>query len=242
MPKIGVVAIPSNLEMIVPQPKEETNFRRDNDIEGFLVLYAGNFAQYQDFDTLLDAAKLLSHRPDITFAFVGDGAKKDYIVSRIERENISNVRMLPFVPESELSDMLGAADVSLVTLERGIEGLAVPSKFYNIMASGRTTVACVPNGSEIAHVIAEADCGVQVGQEDPAALVQVLADLADDPASLERMGQNARRFCEERYGFHRIGQQFHRIFTDVVTQNKNAAPEAGNRAAMPSIPSAKPKT
>ncbi|MBW3637959.1 MAG: glycosyltransferase family 4 protein, partial [Armatimonadetes bacterium] len=94
MDKIGVVAIPSNLEMIVPQPKEETKFRRDNDIKGFLVLYAGNFAQYQDFDTLLDAAKLLEHRPDITFAFVGGGAKRDYIVSRIEQENISNVRML----------------------------------------------------------------------------------------------------------------------------------------------------
>ncbi|MBW3638161.1 MAG: glycosyltransferase, partial [Armatimonadetes bacterium] len=93
-----------------------------------------------------------------------------------------------------------------------------------------------------AHVIAEADCGVQVSQEDPAALAQVLADLADDPASRERMGQNARAFCEERYGFHRIGQQFHRIFTDVVTHNKNAAPDAGSRAAMPSIPSAKPKT
>jgi glycosyltransferase involved in cell wall biosynthesis len=241
--KIGVVAIPSNLDMIVPLPKETTQFRRDNSINGFLVLYAGNFAQYQDFDTLLDAAKLLRHRCDISFAFVGDGAKREYIASRIAKEDISNVRMLPFVPESQLCDMLGAADVSLVTLERGIEGLAVPSKFYNIMASGRATVACVPNASEIAHVIAEAHCGVQVGQEDAAALAQALEQLADDPETLKRMGENARRFSEERYGFHSIGKQFHRIFTDVVTdRTKNTAQGNDKRPLISSISSAKRKT
>jgi colanic acid biosynthesis glycosyl transferase WcaI len=215
--RIGVVPIPSNLDLIVPMPRDETKFRSDNAIKNFLVLYAGNFAQYQDFDTLLDAAKLLSHRSDITFAFVGDGAKKEYIAGRIVVEKLNNVKMLPFVPEDQLCDMLASADVSLVTLERGIEGLAVPSKFYNILASGRATVACVPPASEIAHVIAEADCGVQVHQEDALALASVLEQLADDPETLARMGRNARRVCEENYGFARIGKQFYRIFTDVVT-------------------------
>jgi glycosyltransferase involved in cell wall biosynthesis len=216
--KIGVVPIPSNLDLIVPMPKAETQFRRDNGISGFLVLYAGNFAQYQDFDTLLDAAKLLLSHPNITFAFVGDGTKKEHIEGRIARERITNARRLPFVPEAQLCDMLASADVSLVTLERGIEGLAVPSKFYNIMASGRATVACVPLASEIAHVIAEADCGVQVNQEDAQQLATALAELARDPQKLERMGQNARRFSEERFGFEQISDQFLRIFNDVTAE------------------------
>ncbi|RYG73943.1 glycosyltransferase WbuB [bacterium] len=222
--KIGVIPIPSNLDMIVPMPKETTKFRSDNGIKDFLVLYAGNFAQYQDFDTLLDAAKLLGHRSDITFAFVGDGAKKEYIANRVAKENLSNVKMLPFVPEEQLCDMLASADVSLVTLERGIEGLAVPSKFYNIMASGRATVACVPSASEVAHVIAESDCGVQVDQEDAGALAAALERLANDPQSLERMGANARRVCEENYGFNQIGKKFLNIFNDVAASNSQGLP------------------
>jgi len=217
--KLNVLPIPSDLNLIAPVDKNATKFRRDNGIEGFLVLYAGNFAKYQDFDTLLDAAGLLVGRPDIHFAFVGDGTKREHIEARIKAESLTNVRMLPFVPENELSDMLGAADVSLVTLERGIEGLAVPSKFYNILASGRATVACVPKVSEIAQVIAEADCGVRVDQEDSRALAKVLSQLADDPQTLARMGQNARRVCEERYGFAQIGAQFRRIFSEIVEQN-----------------------
>lgn len=224
--KIDVLPIPSDLNMVVPLDKNSSQFRRDHNINGFLVLYAGNFAQYQDFDTLLDAAKLLLPRTDIRFAFVGDGAKRAHIAARIETESLTNVALLPFVPENQLSDMLGAADVSLVTLERGIEGLAVPSKFYNILASGRATVACVPPVSEIAHVITESECGVRVDQEDPRALAQVIAGLADDPQALERMGQNARRVCEERYSFAHIGGQFRRIFQEIVEKDRREKPAA----------------
>lgn len=231
--KISVLPIPSDLDLIVPVEKHATKFRVSNGIEGFLVLYAGNFAQYQDFDTLLDAAKLLLPRDDIRFAFVGDGTKRHHIEARIRRENLTNVQLLPFVPENELSDMLGAADVSLVTLERGIEGLAVPSKFYNILASGRATVACVPPVSEVAQVIAEADCGVQVDQENPAQLAAVLERLADDPAALERMGRNARQLCEKHYGFAQIGAQFARLFSEVIERNRR---EKGSRARKPARP------
>ena len=215
---VGVVPIPANLELIAPQDKKRTEFRRAHQIDGFLVLYAGNFAQYQDFDTLLDAAKLLKDRADIRFAFVGDGAKKAHIAARIAVEKLSNVQMLPFLPESQLSDMLAAADVSLVTLERGIEGLAVPSKFYNILASGRATIACVPPACEVAQVIAEAGCGVQVDQEDAPALARVIASLADDPQTLKRMGQNARRVCEECFSLARVGDKFEQIFKEIIAE------------------------
>jgi hypothetical protein len=111
--QIEVAPIPANLNMIKPHDKN-TAFRAQNGLSGFVVLYAGNFAQYQDFDTLLDAAKLLKHRKDVTFAFVGDGAKREYIGQRIADEHITNVRLLPFVPEEQLCDMLASADVSLV--------------------------------------------------------------------------------------------------------------------------------
>lgn len=235
--RMNVLPIPSNLDLIVPQDKTATKFRRDNGIEGFLVLYAGNFAQYQDFDTLLDAAKLLKDRADISFAFVGDGAKRGEIAARIQSENLTNVRLLPFVPESELCDMLGAADVSLVTLERGIEGLAVPSKFYNILASGRATVACMPKISEIARVIAEGDCGVQIDQENPRALAEVLTKLADEPQTLERMGRNARRLCEERYSFAHIADQLARIFGEIVDANRNQKSQPN---LHPKAPQSKP--
>lgn len=212
---IEVVPIPSSDLMIQPRGRD-TEFRRANALGGFVVLYAGNFARYQDFDTLLDAAKLLRARSDITFVFVGDGTRRGHIAQRIENDGLHNVRLLPFVSEDQLSDMLASADASLVTLERGTAGLAVPSKFYNIMASGRATVAVIDPHSEVARVIEENDCGVCIEPENPQQLAQVLLDLTDDRERVEQLGRNARAACEAHYSLPHIANRFHSIFQTVT--------------------------
>ena len=219
--KMEIIPIPANLQQIHSRD-HHTNFRERNNLEGFVVLYAGNFARYQDFDTLLDAAAALRDRKDISLVFVGDGARRGHIEARIANENLTNVRLLPFVPIGELNDMLASANVSLVTLEKEIAGLAVPSKFYNIMASGRPTVAIVNPKSEVGYIVKEAKCGVQVDPEDSAKLEQVLRQLADDPELVAKMGVNARAICEERFSREYVCQQFYQIFEEVMQEQSRA--------------------
>ena len=212
--KLEVAPIPANLRVVNPAPRD-TQFRRAHNLSGFLVMYAGNFAKYQDFDTLLDAAKLLSDRPDITFLFVGDGTKHGYIRARIESEGIKNAKMLPFVPEENFSDMMASADVSLVSLEKGVEGLAVPSKFYNILASARPAVVVSHGTSEVARIVDESGCGRHIEPENPAQLAQVLRELADDPAEAASMGRRGRKLCEDNYSVENIARRFHDILHSV---------------------------
>ena len=224
--KMEVIPIPANLQQI-HKMGHATRFRARHKLRGFVVLYAGNFARYQDFDTLLDAAAQLRDRADITFVFVGDGARRAHIEARVQNEDLANVRLLPFVPDAELNDLLASADVSLVTLEKEIAGLAVPSKFYNILASGRPAVAVVHARSEIGHIVREARCGVQVDPENPVQLERELRALADAPERVAQMGSNARKVCEERFSRDQICRQFHHLFKEVVraNQTKTRAPE-----------------
>ncbi len=219
--KMKIIPIPANIQQI-RVTNHQTCFREKNNLDGFVVLYAGNFARYQDFDTLLDAAANLRDRSDITFVFVGDGARREHIEARVAHENLTNVRLLPFVPASELNDMLASASVSLVSLEKEIAGLAVPSKFYNIMASGRPTVAVVNDKSEVGYIIKEVQCGVQVDPEDSAFLEQALRQLADNPEQVRQMGLNARAVCEERFSREHIGHQFYQLFEEVISERARA--------------------
>ena len=208
--RIEVIAVGADAKQVVPIGRQ-TRFRAANDLNDFVVLWAGNFGHHQNFDAILDAAKRLKERGEkITFAFVGDGAKRDYIAARIAEENLDNVRMFPFVPAADFGDMMASADVSLVALEPGAEGLGVPSKFYNILASGRATVALVAPDSEVARVLEENDCGVRVDQNG-ALLAQTLGELAADPERLARMGRNARCVCEEKYSMEQVARQFYEM-------------------------------
>jgi colanic acid biosynthesis glycosyl transferase WcaI len=206
--QIEVIPNWSDPDQIFPKDRS-SRFRSEHGLDGFVVLYAGNFGRHQDFDSLLDAAKSLSLRQEkVLLVLVGDGAKREHIAHRVRAENISNVRMFPFVPRSEFNDLLASADVSLVTLEAGAEGLGVPSKFYNILASGRPTVAVTGPSSEVARVVAEARCGVRVEQGDAAGLADVLCTLAHSPIFVQRMGENARKLFLESYTLDKIARRY----------------------------------
>ncbi|RYX82807.1 glycosyltransferase WbuB [bacterium] len=212
--KTRVIAVGADTKKVVPSPKN-SNFRKVNGLNGFVVLWAGNFGFYQDFDSILDSAKVLQEtHPDITFAFVGDGAKRSYIVDRIKTEGITNARLFPFVPEEDFSDMLASADVSLVALEPGSEGLGVPSKFYNILASGRPVVALVDPLSEVSRVIDESGCGVR-SERDGNLLAETLVNLRDNPDKVEAMGHNAREVCEKKYSIDHVCHHFYNVIQSV---------------------------
>ncbi len=221
--KVEIITNWADDKEIIPLPKA-TRFREKHGITGRVILYAGNFGKYQNFDNILDAAKLLAktpgHTPEsakpTTFVFVGDGARKEYIAKRIQKEKITNIRMFPFVDRGDLSDLMASSDVSLVTLEPGMEGLGVPSKFYNLLASRRPCVAIVGAESEVAKVLAEADCGLRVEQGEPEELARTLAALLDSPEQMERLGNNARRVFEERFTLQHIGRQYSKLFEAAV--------------------------
>lgn len=215
-PRIEVITNWSDPDQIKPLAKQ-TAFRARHNLRGTVVLYAGNFGQYQNFDNILEAAKQLrDEQRDISFVFVGEGARRDDLAARIEAEKISNARLLPFVPQAEFADLLASADISLVTLEPGAEGLGVPSKFYNILASGRPTVAIVATTSEVARVLAAADCGVTVPQNEPRVLAEAIAGLAASQTRMEQMGHNARRVLEEQYTLQQVAEQFYNLFECVA--------------------------
>ena len=219
---IAFVPIGSNPAEIVPGSKS-SRFRAQHGLSGFLVLYSGNFGRYHNFDTVLDAAaRLKDTHPGISFALVGDGAQKEHIAGRVRAESLHNVRLYEFVAKDAYADLLASADVSLVTLEPGMEGLCVPSKFYSILASGRPVVATVSPKSEVARVIDEAQAGVHLPQTATDELVSALVTLMEHPARAEQMGRNARCVLEEKYSMSQVARQYHAILHEAASQPRNA--------------------
>lgn len=223
--RIDVIEVGADPETVRPKAKLETCFRAKHDLFGFLLIYTGNFGKSHDFDSILEAAKVLStSAPDVSFILVGRGAKRNYIEKRVEAEKIDNVRVFDFVPDSEYADLLASADVCMVTLEAGAEGLCVPSKFYSVLAAGRPTLAMMNPECEVAYTIREADCGVQIGLTDPKAIENAVLMLKSDPTRLETMGQNARQVFDAKYSSPLIADKLHHslkraLVSDVTSED-----------------------
>ncbi len=218
VPAEKVVVIPNwaNLEAIRPVEKENS-FRAAHGLNGlFVVMFAGNLGFIAMLDNVIEAARLLEDEPHIQFLIVGEGNAKPGLVSRAGELGLKNVRFLPTQPQNVLPEMLGAADLSLVTLNRRLGQLNVPSKIYSIMASARPALASVPEDSEIARLVKVADCGLGAPPEDPRSLAEAIRSLSRQPEQLQRFGVNGRRYVRERFDRRNLTAQYHELLSQVV--------------------------
>ena len=193
-------------------------FREANGLSGFLVLYAGNFSRYVNFDQILTAAKLLRFELDITFILIGDGSRKEELIGRIQSEKLTNVRLLQKVSRSVINEVLASCDLPIVSLGNEMLGLGVPSKLYSILAAGRPVLGIVPTGSEVALVIDEDQCGVNVADGDSENLAQQILNLKKNKVLFDKMCVNARASFENRYTLDNAVELYFNLVQRIVNR------------------------
>jgi colanic acid biosynthesis glycosyl transferase WcaI len=185
---------------VVPQPAATSLARQRLGIEGrFVIGYSGNLGRAHEFDTLIDAARLVRADPRFAFLITGSGAKADALKESVRAQGLEHFFFQPYQPAELLSDSLAAADVHFVSLLPALEGLIVPSKIYGILAAGRPTLFVGDRNGDLARMLRDQDCGVAVAVGDGEGLAAELRMLADFPQRVESMGANARALGLSRY-------------------------------------------
>jgi glycosyltransferase involved in cell wall biosynthesis len=117
----------------------------------------------------------------------------------VANERDPNVTVLPLQPAETVPRSLASGDIALVCMERGMEGVSMPSKAYASLAAGSAILGICARRSDLTALIEECGCGRQVEPRDPQAIVDALTAMIDSPAELARMRANARRAAEERF-------------------------------------------
>lgn len=184
---------------IRPIPHETNEFRSEHHLQGrFVAMYSGNLGVGHEFETFIDAAReLQTQSPNVLFLFVGDGARRAEAQRRAR--GLGNVRFLPYQPKEILPQSLAAADVHLVSLRDGLEGLLVPSKVYGALATGRPILYIGPPASDVARIIDDANAGWCGRIGDVTGLVEALKAAAENRAWAITRGRNARTAHEMMY-------------------------------------------
>lgn len=177
---------------------KDTQFARSHDLKDkFVVQYSGNIGLSQGLETTLRAAKKLEDIGGLLFLIIGGGTGLESLKKLADKLRLDNVKFMPYQPREILSESLSAADVSLITLKKGLSRYSVPSKIFGIMASGRPVIASVDPDGEIAGLVKDADAGLVITPEDPDELADAIMKLRSQPELAGTMGKNARNYLEE---------------------------------------------
>lgn len=168
--------------------------------EGFLVMFAGNLGEAQDFNAIMDAALLLKTEKDIHFIIIGDGRKKVWIDSFVQENNLGKtVHVLGRWPIETMPAFFSKADVMLVSLkDELIFNLTAPAKIQAYMQSKKPIVGMI-NG-EGANIINDARCGNVVNAGDSEALVKMIKKLSLlSNEQLVELGMNGFGYCNNHF-------------------------------------------
>jgi len=227
LPDSKLMVIPNwiDTDLVQPMPRANQFSARWGLSDAFIVMYAGNMGLSQGLEHVVEAAILLADEPSIRFVFVGDGAGKDSLQQVAHSSGLTNIQFIPFQPRELLPQVLASADVSLITLKRGVGTDSVPSKCYSILASGRPVIAAVDQGSDTWNLIHQADCGLCVEPENPQALADAILQLYRDEGYRAHLGANGRAYAVQHHSRMAAAREFHRLLCALVPEEKVSSKE-----------------
>jgi colanic acid biosynthesis glycosyl transferase WcaI len=191
--RITTIPVWSERDQIYPTPRDSNRLRKSLGLEkAFVAMYSGNLGLAHTFDEFIEAARRLRDRPEIVFLFVGGGPRLAEVMAARDRENLTNIRLLDYVPRAQLQASLSLADVHLISMRPEMTGIVVPGKLYGVMAAGRPAIFVGPEHCETADTIRDAGCGITVTPGDADGLVAAIVRIASNTSLARRMGERGR--------------------------------------------------
>lgn len=150
------------------------------------LLYSGTVGYAHDLKPFIDLARECRKRNlDIAFCFAGYGNQYKAQLSCLTAED-TNIRLFGFASEEELEKRLSAADIHLVSLRTGWDGIVVPSKFFGALAIGRPVLFSGPSNSDVALWLKEYRIGHHLNEET----INELEKLSLNPQSLSKLKEH----------------------------------------------------
>lgn len=209
--KIPLFIIPNwgELTGIEQQDRAANPLRQKLGLKGkFIVQMSGNLGRTHGLEDLVGLAKRLQADARYHFLIFGWGAVRLWLEETIEREQLKNISLLEPCAKEELATYLSCCDLFFLPFKRGMEGISVPSRMYNVMAAGNAILAVAGSRSELAQVVEEERIGWVVEPGNIDAMVAAVKAAIAQPEKLEQMRQRARVAAASKYNRQKVIAQF----------------------------------
>lgn len=169
--------------------------------KGTNFLFAGNIGIAQSFDTLVDAAKIVTDKINsVNFIILGDGRDKKRILKKIKSyEMEKHFLFLGSFPPEEIPNFISNSDALLIMLKKSeIFSYTIPGKLQSYLACGKPIIGSIDGITS--QIISESSSGFVSKAEDSFSLAQSIfkfLDLNFDKRKI--LGKNARDYYEKEF-------------------------------------------
>ncbi|MBN1348676.1 glycosyltransferase family 4 protein [candidate division KSB1 bacterium] len=175
-----------------------------------IIGFIGSFEYFIDFNLILKAAAKMR---DKTFLLVGSGRELNWIKSRVEAENLSNVHLTGGVPHNMISRYIDAMDICLNIFKKTpVSHSACPIKLFEYLAMKKPVIST--RLDEVERINESFLYYADTVDELQASIERIL----EHPEESKSMIEKGYRVVEQKYNWDIIGREFVRLAEEAVAK------------------------
>jgi glycosyltransferase involved in cell wall biosynthesis len=172
----------------------ENPFLKKFQLEGkFIIVYSGNLGKEHRVESLVLLAERLKNSEDIQVMIIGRGWKFDLIKNEIQTRELNNCMVLPKQPSDLFLASLSATDIGVVSLSNSLTNVSIPSKTYNILASGKPILCIGEKNSDLAKLLEKTRTGAAFLPDDIEGITEFIMKLKNQKELYLEYSENAQK-------------------------------------------------
>lgn len=173
----------------------------------------------QDIETIIDViSNPLIPKNKIAFLFAGHGNKQEKIKNVINNFRLENCYLYDYLSGNDFNDALNITNFFIVSLEKDLAGLAVPSKTYSYYQAEKPVIAIMNTDTDISKEICENNAGISVKNGESEKLVNWLLFLLDNKNLVSKMEENMKNRITVSYNSHIQIEKYRKMVMKVLEE------------------------
>jgi len=179
----------------------EINFYRESlGLQDKVVyFYGGNIGPQQDMMNILRLARAMQFEEKAHFVLVGEGFALPLVRNALEKEKLSNLTLLPPVPQGEFKKMLSEFDVGLFSLNHDHTTHNIPGKLLGYMVQEKPILGSINPHNDLETILGQSGAGfISINGDDEAFLNNALKLLRDTELR-KAMGYNSKQLLKNLF-------------------------------------------
>ena len=177
------------------------------------LLYAGNIGHAQSWEPLIELADR-TREMNVEYFVIGEGAKRNYVASEIEKRRLEKLHLLPYQPRELMPAILSYSDASFIFMAPEMDGDGFPSKVYTIMACERPLLVLSGENTPIVNFLKDKGCAKLITERNfdkkVDEMVSWLSDITKD--KLRGMGKQGLSEIQAKYTKEKVTD----LYVDLV--------------------------
>ena len=180
------IYFPAWSEDLLKNNTKENKYFND---KSFKIIFTGNVGEAQNFDKVLDAARILKNHNDIKWIIVGTGRELVSIKKKILNENIKNFILEGKKKLDEISYYHSIADVLFISLRsQPAISATIPGKLQTYLNANKFILGMI--SGEAKMIIEESGVGCCVDPDSPADLAKKILYLKNHPEIVQNINNS----------------------------------------------------